>query len=179
MDEDLDRLARSARDGDRNAMKRLLERGYGDMLRFARRLTLPGVDYEDAVQEAAVRISRSIRSFRGESAARTWMLSITRNCVLDANRAAARRSRRETIAAVMQRLEAMEELGRSEDRYWLREILQRMDEPTIACATLVLEIGLSHDEAGKVLGCAPGTIAWRMNQLRQKLAQTAFRQAAE
>jgi RNA polymerase sigma-70 factor (ECF subfamily) len=38
-----------------------------------------------------------------------------------------------------------------------------------ATVVLVALQGLSHDDAGQILGCPPGTVAWRMHEARKLL----------
>ena len=53
------------------------------MLRFARRLLDDPADAEDAVQDALVSAWRALDSFRGESAIRTWLLTLTSRRAVD------------------------------------------------------------------------------------------------
>jgi hypothetical protein len=42
--------------------------------------------------------------------------------------------------------------------------------PTLRSTVVLVALqGLSHDEAGVILGCPPGTVAWRMHQARGRL----------
>lgn len=177
MGDHLDNLAALAGDGDRKALEQMIRILYADMMRFASRMTHRS-DAEDAVQEAAIRIARGIRHFRRVSSVRTWALSITANCVRDHQRASQRRGRREAGAADRG---AIAELDRSDGdprRRWLRDQLAASPEPIRATAVLVLELGLSQAEAAEVMGVAPGTIAWRMSELRRLLASAMAREAA-
>jgi RNA polymerase sigma-70 factor (ECF subfamily) len=42
--------------------------------------------------------------------------------------------------------------------------------PTLRSTVVLVALqSLSHDEAGVILGCPPGTVAWRMHEARNKL----------
>ena len=42
--------------------------------------------------------------------------------------------------------------------------------PTLRSTVVLVSLqGLSHDEAGVILGCPPGTVAWRMHEARARL----------
>ncbi len=73
----LTRLAVAARDGDRVALASFVERSQADVWRFcAHQIGRPHAD--DATQETFLRAIGSLRTFRAESSARTWLLSIAR-----------------------------------------------------------------------------------------------------
>ena len=48
--------------------------------------------------------------------------------------------------------------------------LDRMPEHLRSTVVLVALQGLTHEEAGAVLGCPTGTIGWRIHQARQQLS---------
>lgn len=84
--------------GDQAAAARLVDRHADALARFA---AASGggdvVDVEELVQDTFVRAFASIDSFRGDSALRTWLISIERRLLLDRRRADRRRWREQEI----------------------------------------------------------------------------------
>ncbi len=62
-----------ARDGDRDAFGRLVERHYDFIYRVAWRWAGNRADAEDIAQDVCVRLGRAIRSYRGGGAFTTWL----------------------------------------------------------------------------------------------------------
>ena len=151
---------------------------YVDMLRFARRLVADGVDPQDVVQDAAIKVALGINGFEGRSATRTWVLAITRNAAMDANRQARRARERLAPLDLAEAVPARHANAETDEQEWLRRQLMRMDEPMRETAALVLELGLTHAEAGAVLGVSGGTVSWRMSELRRALIEAAGKETA-
>jgi RNA polymerase sigma factor, sigma-70 family len=62
-----------------NAFRSLLKK-YGDRLYWhIRRIVVVKEDAEDAMQETAIKVYRSIGSFKGDSSLSTWMYRIATN----------------------------------------------------------------------------------------------------
>lgn len=76
--ENLERLARAAGQGDREAFGRLVGRTQADVWRFARALTGDANLAGDVTQETYARAIRSLRGFRGEGSVRSSLLTIAR-----------------------------------------------------------------------------------------------------
>jgi RNA polymerase sigma-70 factor (ECF subfamily) len=78
-----------ARDGDERAFGELVTRYQALAARVAR-LVAPGIDVDDAVQEAFLSAYRNLRSFRGGNV-RSWLSRIAVNAAMDAQRLRKRR----------------------------------------------------------------------------------------
>jgi len=52
---------------------------------------------------------------------------------------------------------------------WLQEAYLRLPADLRETVLLVVAEDMTHAEAGAVLDCAPGTIAWRMSAARKQL----------
>jgi RNA polymerase sigma-70 factor (ECF subfamily) len=70
-------LVGRARDGDREAFGRLVERHYDFVHRVAWRWCGRKADAEDIAQDVCVRLGRSIRDYRGSGAFTTWLYAMT------------------------------------------------------------------------------------------------------
>ena len=94
MDADEGTLTRAAAGGDQAAFRTLVDRHYDPALRYAMRMLGRRADAEDAVQEAFVRVYRSLHRYRHEGQFRAWLFRILVN---RCRTAAAGRRRRESI----------------------------------------------------------------------------------
>jgi RNA polymerase sigma-70 factor, ECF subfamily len=68
--------------GDRAAFEELVSRHQAAVFRFARTIARSTPEAEDVLQETFLAAWRSAGSFRGESAVRSWLLTIARNATL-------------------------------------------------------------------------------------------------
>lgn len=79
-------LAAASRAGDRVALEQLLTRNQPWILNIAMRMLWHRADAEDVTQEILIKILKSISSYRGDSAFRTWLYRIAVNHILDHRR---------------------------------------------------------------------------------------------
>jgi RNA polymerase sigma-70 factor (ECF subfamily) len=84
-------LATACRSGDLRAFERLYHLHGSRMKSMARNLLGTTADAEDAVQDAFLKIQRSIGSFRGQSSFATWSFRILVNTCYDARRSRLRK----------------------------------------------------------------------------------------
>jgi len=83
---EIEDIVRSARKGDRDAFRRLLERYHSDLYRLAFATLGNHHDAEDALQEAYISAYKGLARFRGDSDPKTWFYRITLNRSLDLRR---------------------------------------------------------------------------------------------
>ena len=83
----------SARAGDKEAFRLLVERHSHALFRLAYRMTGNEHDAEDVVQEALVKAYKSLDRFEDRSSVGSWLYRITSNCAFDLLRARQRRGR--------------------------------------------------------------------------------------
>lgn len=171
------RLVDEARRGGREAFAELVRlherRVYGVALRMAGN----PADADDLAQEVFLTAWRSIGSFRSGSSFYTWLYRITVNTSLTFLK---RRSREKNRAPFDETLAVG---GPStglppgpEGRSALNEMASRIGEavaslpaPFRATFALVVDQGLSHADAARVLGCPENTVSWRMHKARKLL----------
>jgi RNA polymerase sigma-70 factor, ECF subfamily len=147
--------------------------------RLALHLLRDAAEAEDATQETFVRAYRALDRFDGRSEAFTWIYRIAVNLSLNVIRA--RKPNRKAVSSDDPRLEGVlietragsaNPLGDSENRELGRVLCEGMDGLSDTLRTTLILVGvdgLSHAEAGEVLGCPEGTIAWRVHEARKKL----------
>ena len=88
----------AARAGDRSALTAAIRSSQADVWRLCAHL-VGREDADDATQDTYLRAVRALPAFRGESAGRTWLLTIARHACADEIRRRMRRRRREQIDA--------------------------------------------------------------------------------
>jgi RNA polymerase sigma-70 factor (ECF subfamily) len=123
---------------------------------------------DDLTQETFVRALHAIRQFRGDSTARTWLLSVARNVCMDELRARSRqRKRAESASSTYLDLErAVPDVA---EGVGVRDLLHRLDPDRRMAFVLTQLIRMSYDEAAAVCGCPVGTIRSRVARARDDL----------
>jgi len=79
-------LVQAARDGDRRALEKLLERHQGAVYRFGMKMCGETEDAKDVLQETLFAAARSLPDFRGASSITTWLYTIARSFCLKKRR---------------------------------------------------------------------------------------------
>jgi RNA polymerase sigma-70 factor (ECF subfamily) len=164
--DELTRSALAARSGDRVALSALVRGTWGDVTRLVTAVAGPDLA-EDAAQDTYLRMLKALPRFRGESSARTWLLSIARRAAIDAVRAAARRRRLSRLLVARAGPEAPTvSLG---DSALTEQVLGRLDPDRRTAFVLTQMLGFDYAGAADVCGCPVGTIRSRVARAREQL----------
>ncbi len=162
-------LAKSARQGDRDAFRRLLEGHYDMIRRVALRFTGSAQDADDIAQDVCLALVRKIKGFRGEALFSTWLYRVVINACRDfARRRASAQALVETYVAFRE-LDAADHADSRARLDWLEAAYERLPPDLRETVLLVVGEEMTHAEAAAVLACAEGTIAWRMSEARKRL----------
>jgi RNA polymerase sigma-70 factor (ECF subfamily) len=164
--DELTRLAVAARGGEPNDMGAFIRAGQRQVWSLCAHL-VDEDSADDLTQETYLRVFRTLPSFRQDSSARTWLLSIARHVCMDELRQRVRRRRRDA-RLVIPGGEDPAYLADT-DQAELRELLSHLDTDRRAAFALTQLIGLSYDEAAAVCGCPVGTIRSRVARARVDL----------
>lgn len=171
-------LVTAAREGDAEAFGLLVRRHQRRVYRLAVHLLKSGAEAEDVTQDTFVRAYGALDRFDGRSEPFTWIYRICVNLSLNALRS---RKTRRASSPDDPRIEALLIDNRpaggspqrsSSDKQIGRALVEGIDELSDTLRTTLVLVcidGLSHAEAGEVLGCPEGTIAWRVHEARKKL----------
>lgn len=171
------RLVDEARRGGREAFAELVRRHERQVYGIALRMAGNPADADDLAQEVFLTAWRSIGSFRGGSSFYTWVYRIAVNVSLTFLKKQAREKNR---ALFDENLPVGAPSGGAvsgpEGASALNELAGRVSG-AVACLpahfraafALVVDQGLSHAEAAKVLGCSENTVSWRMHKARRLL----------
>lgn len=168
MDE-LTRLALAARDGDRDALTQFVRRSQPDVWRFCLHAGDRNV-VDDLTQETFLRAIGALRSFRAESSARTWLLSVAWRVCADAVR---RNKRQRALLDRFRANTAAPVVPDSSGGVDLDDLVAGLDADRRSAFVLTQVLGLSYDEAAEVVGCPVGTIRSRVSRARLDLLRAA------
>jgi RNA polymerase sigma-70 factor, ECF subfamily len=177
-------LIERAQAGDMGAFRRLVERHQRRAFAVALALVRDENDARELVQDAFLRVFKSLPTFQGDSSFFTWLYRIVTNLSIDLMR----RPGRQTSDFEESRLDLDDGadldfplLGRIDgadpaDTVRRREIGGRLQTaldalPSYHRAVIVMrEIdGLSYEEMAQIMGVSKGTIMSRLFHARQKL----------
>lgn len=169
-------LIAHARSGDRNAFAQLIERHYDFMFRVAWKWSGRKTEAEDIAQEAAVRLGKAIRTFKGQGAFTTWLYALVINAARDHVRKSTRETRKVDAYGVhaVTLGEAEEEPDDRADTLWAA--VRQLPDKQREAITLVYGEGLGHAEAADLMGCAEATVSWHVHEAKKRL-KTLMRQA--
>lgn len=162
---DLTVLAIRARDGDRDAEAVFVRRTMREVWRYCAHVLDAG-QADDAVQATYLRALRSLRTYRGDAAAKTWLLGVARNVCLDEMRSHGRQQR------LITRLRAEPYDPTADDDAHPPELVQALgalgtDRKEAFVLTQLL--GFTYDETAAIAGCPVGTVRSRVARARADL----------
>jgi RNA polymerase sigma-70 factor (ECF subfamily) len=166
VDRDAQDLQSFIRDGDRQALSRLVARYLPVMAIVARRCCDGPVDADDAIQQAVLGIMGSARDFRGRGSVRSWMLAVTAHAAQTLTRARRRRQHREASRALSE-LPAVKALPDGDaDGSWeqIRERLAQLPAPYRLVITLRYLDGLSVADTAAAVGAPIKTVHTRLER---------------
>jgi RNA polymerase sigma-70 factor, ECF subfamily len=170
------KLVRLAQAGDRRAFDELVRRYRARIYALTLHLTGSRSDADDITQDVFTRAYQQLGSFAGRSEFFTWLYRIAVNRALNARRDTARRRTSGLDDPRVQAAVAVDAYGDPRRAAELRQSYARLVaaldrlSPTLRSTVVLVALqGLSHEEAGVVLGCPAGTVGWRIHEARSQL----------
>jgi RNA polymerase sigma-70 factor (ECF subfamily) len=155
-------LLLAAQEGDRLALSAWIRKSQAEVWRLCAQL-VSREQADDVTQEVYLRAYRALSSFRGDSSARTWLLSIARRTCADAVRDLRRRRRLAT------RIETPDFEPDPARVVSVEALLAELDPDRRLAFVLTQVLGLSYAEAADVCDCPVGTIRSRVARSRADL----------
>jgi RNA polymerase sigma-70 factor (ECF subfamily) len=182
MSERTDReLVEAAQKGDIEAFGVVVRRHQKRVYRLALHLLRSAAEAEDVTQDTFVRAYGALDRFDGRSEPFTWIYRIAVNLSLNAIRARKHGERSSTPddpriepQLVEQRAKLSSPEAANEDRELAAALEAGIDSLSEVLRTTLLLVvvdGLPHADAGKILGCSEGTVAWRIHEARRRLRE--------
>ncbi len=185
-----DLLAAHAR-GDEGAFSALVRRYEAPLLRYAR--CLCGVDAEDVVQDAFLKLARTPPRLPssaaddpdlGSSALAAWLYQVTRNRAMETLRSERRRKVRENSNAAFERTDGdMQTLNDRETTAQVETAIARLPTDQREVLALRLLAERSYREIAEITGKKLGTVGWLiatgLSQLTRDLAPNVLAERGE
>ena len=182
-DEDL--VAR-AQGGNHDAWTELVHRHHAAVFRAAHAALVSSADADDAAQEAWIAAWKALGEFRGQSAFRTWLLTIAWRKALDRRRGVAAWMRMlridrsaddvagavELIAAgASAEANALDHAARGRVKRLVKGLPRAHRDALLLMATR----DVPYAEAAEMLGIPVGTLKWRVSDARRMLRERMAR----
>lgn len=174
-------LVEQAKAGQRKALDELLAALRPRAMAVAMKVLRNSDDAEDAVQEAFIKIWRSLRAFEGRSSFSTWLHRIVMNASLDLLRRgggsrceshAPAEGQRESPAGVEQASERTPEsdFAEREMKWLVRTAIARLPVLHRQAVELRELEDYSYQEMADTIQCPIGTVMSRLHHARHRLA---------
>ncbi len=167
-----------ARNGDYAAFEELVRRYRNDVFALSYHYLRNREEAWDISQEVFIKVHRALKTFRGESSFKTWLLRITANRCKDffkkrrlktvAFDEAIGQDGPAPLAAGPEKALANKELGQA-----IQTAVDGLSEKHRSAFVLREYEGLSYEQMAEVMGCSLGTVMSRLHHARKKL-QTAL-----
>ncbi len=161
-------LVRRAQGGEIAAFAELVDRHYDTIFRIAWKWCGHRANAEDIAQQACIKLAGSLGQFRFQAAFSSWLYQLVINCARDWQRA----QQRHEHDVLFPDTELSPDASRAEDHIYLAQLLEQLEElgeGMKETALLVHAEGLSHAEAGELLGVSESTISWRVHAIRKHM----------
>lgn len=147
-------------------MTRFVRATQADVWRLCAHLADPS-SADDLTQETYLRAFRSLRSFRGESPVRPWLLTIARRVVAD--EIAARQRQRVLVSRAGQKAACAPGTPDHAEAVVSHVLLKHLEQDRRVAFVLTQLLGYSYAEAAEVCECPVGTIRSRVARARGDL----------
>ena len=159
-------LIRRAQGGDATSFAELLDLYYDTIHRFAWKWCGHAANADDIAQLACMKLASSLSQYRFQAAFTSWLYRLVISCAQDWQRSQKRHEHVELPEDEPAPADAAEE---SIYLAQLRAQLEKLGEGMKETALLVHAEGLSHAEAGAILGVSESTISWRVHTIRKHM----------
>lgn len=174
--DELRALIAEAQDGNVRAFELLVSSHLPQVRRFARAFAASDADVDDLAQEALVKVYKSLRSYRFQSAFKTWLYSVVRNAFFDSTRSRAgrERAREESLehehARAPSSAEAADEgIARAQERERLWRALRALPAEFRTAVVLFDVEGHTYEEVAAIEDVPVGTVKSRLSRGRSQL----------
>ncbi|MCP4590694.1 MAG: RNA polymerase sigma factor [bacterium] len=173
MGESVTELTAAVASGDTEAFARFYRGRFDEMYGVARRTT--GRDESfclDVVQDALMRVIRSMKPMDTETHLRAWLRAVVSSCAYDRLRSEARRRRWEQAAAELRPVESPDD-GLEERLAWLQDELEHLDAPQARLMMMRYRLGWTLQRIGDAVGLKPGAVDGRVGRVLAALRRRA------
>jgi len=180
------KVVQKAKEGDTQAFEELVQRHFSKIYHTALHIMADGDEAEDMTQETFIRAYRALAKFDGRSSFFTWIYRILINLCLNRKKEikkwrTAKDNDPRLKSFLMEKETAQEEtpedkLLQKRQVVSLIEALDDLSEVLRTTLILVVFENMDYRQAGDVLGCSEGTVAWRVFRAREILREKMKKQ---
>ncbi len=171
--ESISELTSAIASGHSGALAHLYRSRFDELYAEARRAT--GRDEAfclDVVQDAMIRVIRSMKPMDTEKRLRGWLRVVVQSCAYDQLRRDARRAHREQVAVgAVRSARDGDELG--ERLAWLREEIAKQDGPDARLLVMRYRMGWTLQRIANAVGLRPGAVDGRIRRSTAALSRRA------
>ncbi len=147
--------------------RRLFESTYPQLVAYARRRTINSAEADDVVAEIYATAWRRVDALTSADNPLAWLYGVGRNVLSNRRRSSERHLRlvTEASSAAVTRPPVADPA----EALILRDALDTLPDDDAELIRLVAWEGLSHAEAGEILGCSTNAVGIRLHKARQRL----------
>ena len=151
--------------GNPRAVEVFYRRYFDIMYAFARQITRRDESTcLDVVQEAVLRVVRTVRRVESEGQFRAWLRLVTQTSALDMLKSESRRRRRESAVAVGAGILTETNADPDDRLAWLTEQISRLDPQIVRIIDLRFQQRWTLARIGQALGLSTGTVDGRLRR---------------
>ncbi|MBW1659674.1 MAG: sigma-70 family RNA polymerase sigma factor [Deltaproteobacteria bacterium] len=151
------RLIDLAKNGDRDAISRLVTRYEREIFYFIYRMTRDVEDAKDLTQEVFIKVFRKLGGFKGNSSFRTWLYRIATNHTLNFLSRGPQLGMKAPLSALSDPSPSVSEtMEKNERSGHVARAVHRLPRQQKAIVILRAYEGLTYREIAEVLGCSVG-----------------------
>jgi len=173
----IDKITAAMAAGDEDAVAAFYRLYFDWLLAQARRATRRDEAFcLDVVQDAVLRIIRTVKKVNTERALLAWLKIVVQTTAFDLLRKENRRAARETLVASSRGEPAAAEIDDGHDETtitWLKEEIARLDPQLVRMIEMRYEQQWTLSRIGKVLGLSTGAIDGRLRRVLLDLRKRA------
>jgi len=174
-------LVKKAKEGDTQAFEELVQRHFHKIYHTAVHIMADGDEAQDMTQETFIKAFRALGKFDGRSSFFTWIYRILINLCLNRKKEikkwkTAKESDPRLKAFLMEKETAMEVTpeDKLQQKRMVVSLVDALDDLSeVLRTTLILVVfeNMDYKQAGEILGCSEGTVAWRVFRAREILRE--------
>lgn len=154
----------------------ILEAHYDTIFAFSVQALGCREEAQDLTHDVCLSLAEKLPEFRGECRVTTWLYRIVLNAARDRIRARHRRARLDDAWRDHAAAACDSNARASAAREWLSDAMKVLDETDRVMIALAVSAGFTQAETAEILEMSPGTVAWRMSEIRRKLSKQADRE---
>jgi RNA polymerase sigma-70 factor (ECF subfamily) len=166
--------------GEPDAFRALFDKHKDMVYSIALRYSGDATVAQDIAQDTFLKLFSAVGSFRGDSNFEAWLYRMVVNSCFDLKRKTRRLAPLlDEVLAVLRTPDrsVLDEVLRSEMSNHVKAVVDSLAPDQRMVIVLRYTQGLSYDEIAGILGCAPGTIASRLNRAHKVLERRLSRLA--